>query len=77
MGDTGEESGDDDAEDVDANEDDEPSISLPEALRDPVYVVSLDRDVRACILYKGKVIKGTPMSQVHKTSTVCISRKHE
>jgi len=35
MGDTGEESGDDDSEDVDASEDDEPSISLPEALRDP------------------------------------------
>ena len=51
MGDTGEESEDDDAEDVDANEDDEPSISLPEALRDPVYVVSLDPDARACILY--------------------------
>jgi len=45
MGDTGEEIGDDDAEDVDVNEDDEPSISLPEALRDPVYVVSLDPDV--------------------------------
>ena len=71
MGNTGEESGDDDAEDVDANEDDKPSISLPKTLRDPVYVVSLDPDVRAPILYKGKVIEGTRMSQVPKTSTVC------
>jgi hypothetical protein len=64
-------------EDVDASEDDEPPISLSEALRDPVYVVSLDPDVRACLLCKGKVIKGTPMSQVHKTSTVCTFLKHE
>jgi len=77
MEDAGEGSGDDDAEDVDASEDDEPPISLSEALRDPIYVVSLDPDVRACILCKGKVIKGTPMSQVHKTSTVCTSLKHE
>ena len=50
--------------------------SPSEALRDPVYVVSLDPDVRACILCKGKVIKGTPMSQVHKTSAV-YTLKHE
>lgn len=75
-----EEAGDeteDEGEDAEANEDDEPPISLSEALRDPVYVVSLDPDVRACILCKGKVIKGTPMSQVHKTSTVCTFLKRE
>ena len=69
-----EEAGD---ETEDEGEDDEPPISLSEALRDPVYVVSLDPDVRACILCKGKVIKGTPMSQVHKTSIVCTFLKHE
>ncbi|OAX42188.1 hypothetical protein K503DRAFT_395916 [Rhizopogon vinicolor AM-OR11-026] len=64
----GDETGDE-TEDADASEDDEPPISLSEALRDPVYVVSLEPDVRACMLCKGKVIKSTPMSQVHKTST--------
>jgi hypothetical protein len=75
-----EEAGDDnggDAEDTDEGDDDEPPMSLSEALRDPVYVVSLEPDVRACLLCKGKVIKGTPMSQIHKTSAVCTFLKHE
>jgi hypothetical protein len=55
-------------EDDDANDDEEPPILLSEALKDPIYVVSLDPDVRACILCKGKVIKGTQMSTVHKAS---------
>ncbi|KAG0698513.1 hypothetical protein DFH29DRAFT_90670 [Suillus ampliporus] len=59
----------DEMEDVDASDDEEPPISLSEALRDPIYVVSLDPDVRACILCKGKVIKGTQMSTIHKAST--------
>jgi len=58
-------------EDDDASDDEEPPILLSEALKDPIYVVSLDPDVRACILCKGKVIKGTQMSTVHKASIVC------
>lgn len=62
----------DEMEDDDASDDDEETpILLSEALRDPIYIVSLDPDVRACILCKGKVIKGTQMSTVHKASTVC------
>ncbi|KAG1872253.1 hypothetical protein F4604DRAFT_1925873 [Suillus subluteus] len=58
----------DEMEDDDASDDEEPPILLSEALRDPIYVVSLDPDVRACILCKGKVIKSTQMSTVHKAS---------
>ncbi|KIK42061.1 hypothetical protein CY34DRAFT_12627 [Suillus luteus UH-Slu-Lm8-n1] len=61
-----EENGEEDGDEMD--DDAEPPILLSEALRDPVYVVSLDPDVRACILCKGKVIKGTQMSTVHKAS---------
>ncbi|KAG1808421.1 uncharacterized protein BJ212DRAFT_1485064 [Suillus subaureus] len=63
-----EEEAGDEMEDVDASDDEEPPILLSEALRDPIYVVSLDPDVRACISCKGKVIKGTQMSTVHKAS---------
>ena len=70
--DSGEESGDDDAE-----ESTQARISLSDAFRDPVYVMSLDPDIRACILCKDKVIKGTVMSQLHKTSTGCTFLKHE
>ncbi|KAG1744012.1 uncharacterized protein EDB91DRAFT_1124188 [Suillus paluster] len=60
----------DEMEGANASDDEEPPISLSEALRDPIYVVSLDPlDVRACILCKGKVIKGAQMSTVHKAST--------
>ncbi|KAG2138307.1 hypothetical protein DEU56DRAFT_340082 [Suillus clintonianus] len=59
----------DEMDDDDASDGEEPPILLSEALRDPIYVVSLDPDVRACILCKGKVIKGTQMSTVHKAST--------
>lgn len=61
----------DEMEEDDASDDEETPILLSEALRDPIYIVSLDPDVRACILCKGKVIKGTQMSTVHKASTVC------
>ncbi|KAG1737289.1 hypothetical protein EDB19DRAFT_1829576 [Suillus lakei] len=64
----------DEMEDDDASDDEEPPILLSEALRDPIYVVSLDPDVRACILCKGKVIKGTQMSTVHKASTIQLNK---
>ncbi|KAG2070088.1 hypothetical protein BDR04DRAFT_1100527 [Suillus decipiens] len=61
-----EEAGDESVEEME--DDEEPPILISEALRDPIYVVSLDPDIRACILCKGKVIKGTQMSTVHKAS---------
>ncbi|KAG2048410.1 hypothetical protein BDR06DRAFT_776781 [Suillus hirtellus] len=59
----------DEMEEEDASDGEEQPILLSEALKDPIYIVSLDPDVRACILCKGKVIKGTQMSTVHKAST--------
>ncbi|KAG2365584.1 hypothetical protein BDR07DRAFT_632140 [Suillus spraguei] len=61
-----EEAGDESLEEME--DDEEPPISISEALRDPIYVVSLDPDIRACILCKGKIIKSTQMSTVHKAS---------
>ncbi|KAH7926083.1 hypothetical protein BV22DRAFT_1104545 [Leucogyrophana mollusca] len=46
-----------------------PPISIQEALKDPVYIVSLDPDVKACLICKGKLIKSTQMAVVHKGST--------
>ncbi|KAG1861043.1 hypothetical protein C8R48DRAFT_241721 [Suillus tomentosus] len=70
----GYEDGDEMEEDDASDDEEETPILLSEALRDPIYIVSLDPDVRACILCKGKVIKGTQMSTVHKASTAHVRR---
>ncbi|RDB25750.1 hypothetical protein Hypma_006661 [Hypsizygus marmoreus] len=46
----------------------EPEITVQEALRDPVYVVSLQPVVKACIVCPGKLLKGTQMVALHRTS---------
>ncbi|KAJ7126751.1 hypothetical protein C8R44DRAFT_830370 [Mycena epipterygia] len=49
---------DDDEDDEESSEDgEEPPISVQEALRDPVYIVSIQPDVKACIVCPGKLIK--------------------
>lgn len=62
-----------DAEDS-AEEDEIPPMSVMEAVSDPLYVVSLDPDVRACILCPGKLLKNTRMSDIHKASKVSAMR---
>ena len=71
--DGGDEDDEADQSDPEASEDDElllPDISVTEAVRDPVYAVSLDPDLQACILCPGKLLKNTPMIDVHKSSKV-------
>ena len=75
-------SGEEDQEDAEHDHDDEgsaedsedelvlPNISVTEAVRDPVYTVPLDPDVKACILCPGKLLKNTNMVDVHKSSKV-------
>ena len=75
-------SGEEDQEDAEHDHDDEgsaedsedelvlPNISVTEAVRDPVYTVPLDPDVKACILCPGKLLKNTTMVDVHKSSKV-------
>ncbi|KAI6108039.1 hypothetical protein F5141DRAFT_1120303 [Pisolithus sp. B1] len=64
--DTGSESGEDDR----AGDDLLSPISIEEALKNPVYLISLDPTVHGCILCKGKIIKNAEMAVVHKGSVV-------
>ncbi|GJE94776.1 hypothetical protein PsYK624_109480 [Phanerochaete sordida] len=45
-----------------------PPMSVTDAVSDPLYYVSLEQDVRACILCPGKLLKNTRMADVHKSS---------
>ncbi|KAF9007564.1 hypothetical protein BDQ17DRAFT_222369 [Cyathus striatus] len=45
-----------------------PDVTVGEALKDPVYLVSLDPDIRACVLCPGKLLKGEKMIDLHRNS---------
>lgn len=51
-------------------EDGFPLMSVTEAVSDPLYLVSMDPEVRACILCTGKLLKNPRMADVHKSSKV-------
>lgn len=59
------------SEDEDVNED--PPISVAEALKDPIYLISLDPAVHGCVICKGKLIKNAGMAIAHKNAKVCKS----
>ena len=61
---------DEDEEDHDAEEED-PSITVSQALKDPLYIVSVLPDIKACIVCPGKLLKSTRMVQLHRTSNAC------
>lgn len=63
--------GDGDAEE---NEAKTPGLSVQDALDDPVYLMSLEPDVKACIVCPTKLLKHPKMIEVHKASNVCTSR---
>jgi hypothetical protein len=71
-----EEKVEDEDEDEDSSDDgdeaEEPSISVAEALRDPVYVVSLQPDVKACIVCPGKLIKSADILTLHQASKASV-----
>ena len=48
-------------------------ISVAEALKDPIYLISLDPTIHGCVLCKGKLIKNTGMATTHKNANVCRS----
>ncbi|KAI9567381.1 hypothetical protein HD554DRAFT_997196 [Boletus coccyginus] len=54
----------------DDNIDDEPPMSVAEALKDPIYLISLDPTVYGCMLCKGRLIKNAAMATVHKNANV-------
>ncbi|KAI0346163.1 hypothetical protein BDW22DRAFT_1352177 [Trametopsis cervina] len=66
---------DDDEQEVEESEESEdedadkiPPMSVTEAVKDSVYIISLDPRVEACILCPGKLLKNRTMSEVHKAS---------
>lgn len=69
-----EESSDEREDEEDVATNDEPPMSIEEALRDPVYLVSMKPvTVHGCLLCKGKTIKNAEMATVHRNSAVCTS----
>jgi hypothetical protein len=48
-------------------------MTLEEALRDPIYLVSMDPEVKACVVCPGKLLKNFKMSGVHLSSHVRVS----
>ena len=68
-GEEGEE--EDESDGDDQSEAENPEISVQDALEDPIYLVSLDPDVKACIVCPGKLLKNKKMIDVHMTSGVC------
>jgi hypothetical protein len=45
-------------------------MNLEEALRDPVHLISLDPEVKECIVCPGKLLKNTKMVEVHVSANV-------
>jgi len=45
-----------------------PEISVEDALEDPVYLISLEPDRKACIVCPGKLLRHPRMIEIHKTS---------
>lgn len=66
------EDGEEDAASEDEDINDEPTLSVAEALKDPIYLISLDPTVHGCVLCKGKLIKNAGMASAHKNANVCI-----
>jgi len=52
----------------------EPPLSVSEALKDPLYLISLEPEVRACIACPGKLLKNSTMCEVHRSSNAHVRR---
>ena len=66
---SGEEDEDNEEDEDEDNED--PSITVSQALKDPLYIVSVLPDIKACIVCPGKLLKSLRMVQLHRTSNAC------
>ena len=64
-------SGEDEDDEEDDEEEEHPSITVGQALKDPLYNVSVLPDVKTCIVCPGKVLKSVKMVQLHRTSNAC------
>ena len=72
-----EEEEEEEEEEMDSNEEDEEDdreedpITVSQALKDPLYNVSVLPDIKACIVCPGKLLKSVKMVQLHRTSNAC------
>lgn len=55
-------------------DEEDPSITVGQALKDPFYIVSILPDVKACIVCPGKLLKSVKMVQLHRTSNAHMRR---
>lgn len=55
-----------------SDEDEEPTMSISAALQNPLHVVSLDPEIRTCVVCPGKLLKNAKMIEVHMASNVCL-----
>jgi len=46
-------------------------MSVEEALHDPLYIISIQPDIRGCIVCPRKLLKNNTMASVHMKSQVC------
>jgi len=63
---------DEDEGDDSQDEDEDPDVTVSAALEDPIYVVSVLPEVKACIVCPGKLLKGSNMVQAHRKSNACM-----
>ncbi|GBE88013.1 hypothetical protein SCP_1202390 [Sparassis crispa] len=60
--------------DDDLEEDDEPPMSIAKAVVDPIYTISLEPKVQACLVCPGKLLKNRAMTEIHRKSHTHIRR---
>ena len=72
----GEEDASEDEDDEDkgasASEEDEAPLTLSEALKDPLYIIEEEPEVKGCIVCPGKLLKNPVMIDVHLQSGVSL-----
>ncbi|KAI0787852.1 hypothetical protein C8Q74DRAFT_1216402 [Fomes fomentarius] len=64
----GDDAEEEDGEESEEEEDEGPSMTVSEALRDPLYLISREPEVKCCILCPGKLLKNSTMIEVHLKS---------
>lgn len=62
---------DEEGDESGGEEDEDPNVTVGQALADSVYVVSVQPEVKACIVCPGKLLKGVKMVQLHRISKAC------
>ena len=61
------------SDDPEDDDEDEPGVQMTveEVLHDPLYIISLQPDIRGCIVCPQKLLKNDTMASVHTNSQVC------